>query len=105
MPKSAVSIPTSGIVLFLRNSMFELINLAKYTVSIPTSGIVLFLPAICRRTRTCERPFGKFPSRRAGLFYFYLCNADLRGVDAYGADVSIPTSGIVLFLHESRRMC
>jgi len=119
-PAAIVSIPTSGIVLFLPNGR-PMVD-RPTPVSIPTSGIVLFLLAVLRPTalsqsygacfhpdeRDCSisthrrrplvekpRPTGfhpderdcsistmgiangspvfpaKFPSRRAGLFYFY----------------------------------
>ena len=96
-----VSIPTSGIVLFLPKTRvgsmcFGVIRVVV-RVSIPTSGIVLFLPSgMCRWRRSAlvarvsiptsgivlflrgsgtatsrTRPGILFPSRRAGLFCFY----------------------------------
>ena len=66
----SVSIPSSGIVLFLPDEQLAEKQL-EYFVSIPSSGIVLFL-LLGGDTLWTAVVFGAFPSRLAGLFCFYV---------------------------------
>jgi len=63
-------------------------------VSIPTRGIVVFLRGV-KRSRTRTRPGTWFPSQLVGLWCFYfVMQLDVDSTEY----VSIPTRGIVVFL-------
>ena len=90
-----VSIPSCGIVLFLRSYAVREICHRFHRhrrVSIPSCGIVLFLRA---GTISVYNDKGWFQSRLAGLFYFF---GDETYTKCMPKPVSIPSCGIVLFL-------
>ena len=93
-----VSIPSSGIGLFLHvHGPNGWVN--GEAVSIPSSGIVLFLPEAAKAEREAllyHKVGVSIPS--SGIVLFLLTLILVFGVFGDQSQVSIPSSGIVLFL-------
>jgi len=74
-------------------------------VSIPASGIMVFLPRGHDYVNATKVNIGKFPSRRAGLWCFYEVSMWNRLKWSLTlVVVSIPASGIMVFLQTPRRV-
>ena len=70
---------------------------ATESVSIPSSGIFVFL----QKSYRCATPEFAilFQSRRAGFLFFYVVYSSSANTDISRIFVSIPSSGIFVFLH------